>query len=60
MRAAFPKIYQSFAEFEREELHKLDSFTGSIDSMLSDSFTEELDFDEGSVKKSRRRDDDED
>ena len=57
MRAAFPRIYQSFAEFEREELHKLDTMSGSIDSMIGGLFSEELDFDEGSVRRSRSRDD---
>ncbi len=54
MRNAFPRVYRSFEEFEREELHKLD-LSGSIDDMLGEMFAEELDFDEDSVKKSRRR-----
>ncbi len=55
MPKAFPRVYRSFEEFEREELHKLD-LSGSIDDMLGEMFAEELDFDEDSVKKSRRRD----
>jgi hypothetical protein len=55
MRNAFPRVYRSFEEFEREELHKLD-MSGSIDDMLGDMFAEELDFDEGSVRRSRRAD----
>lgn len=54
MRQAFPRVYRSFEEFEREELHKLD-LGGSIDDMLGEMFAEELDFDESTVKKSRRR-----
>jgi len=54
MRHAFPRVYRSFEEFEREELHKLD-LSASIDDMLGEMFAEELDFDEDSVKKSKRR-----
>jgi hypothetical protein len=42
MRNAFPRVYRSFEEFEREELHKLD-VSGSIDDMLGEMFAEELD-----------------
>jgi hypothetical protein len=45
---AFPKVYRSFEEFERDELRKLDSLTMSIDDMLEDMFSDaerELDFD---------------
>ena len=59
MRNAFPRVYRSFEEFEREELHKLD-MSGSIDEVLGDMFAEELDFDESSVRRSRRDDADED
>jgi len=58
MRAAMPRIYKSFEDFERDELHKLDSLGGSIDDMLDEMFAEELDFD-GSGKKSRARNADE-
>jgi hypothetical protein len=57
MRTGFPRVYRSFEEFEREELHKLD-LGGSIDDMLGEMFAEELDFDEATVRKSRRREDD--
>ena len=56
MRAAMPRIYKSFQDFERDELRKLDSLSGSIDDMLDEMFAEELDFDGASVKKSRSRD----
>jgi hypothetical protein len=56
MRAATMKIYRSFAEFERDELHKLDSMANSIDDMLGEMFAEELDFDESQVKRSRLKD----
>ena len=53
MRQAFPRVYRSFEEFEREELHKLD-LSGTIDDMIGEMFSEELDFDADSVKKSKR------
>ena len=54
---AFPKVYRSFEEFERDELRKLDGFQMSIDDMLDDMFSDELDFEPGSKKKGE--DDDE-
>jgi hypothetical protein len=54
MRNGFPRVYRSFEEFEREELNRLD-VGAPIDDMLGEMFAEELDFDETSVKKSRRR-----
>ena len=58
MRTGFPRVYRSFEEFEREELHKLD-LSGSIDDMLGEMFAEELDFDESAVRRSRRREEEE-
>ena len=55
MRGAFPRVYRSFQEFEREELRKLDSFSGSLEDMLDEMVFEELDFDEKTVSRSRRR-----
>ena len=54
MRRGFPRVYRSFEEFEREELNRLDAGT-PIDDMIDEMFAEELDFDEASVKRSRRR-----
>jgi len=56
MRGAFPRVYRSFEEFEREELHKLD-VTGAIDDMLGELAVEELDFgsDGGGGRGGRRR-----
>ena len=34
MSAGFPRIYHSFAEFEKEEIRKLDSLHTTIDDML--------------------------
>ena len=57
MRGAFPRVYQSFEEFEREELRKLDSFGGSLEDMLDEMVFEELDFDERTVSRSKKNDD---
>lgn len=59
MRNGFPRVYRSFEEFEREELHRLD-MSAAIDDMLDEMFAEELDFESGSGqgKKRRREDDD--
>jgi hypothetical protein len=54
---AFPKVYRSFEEFERDELRKLDGLHASIDDMLDEMFADELDFEPGSRKKGE--DDDE-
>ena len=52
--AAFPRIYRSFAEFEREELRKLDSLRTTIDDMLDENFAEELDFEQDVSRPARR------
>ena len=56
---AFPKVYRSFEEFERDELRKLDGLHVSIDEMLDDMFAEELDFEPGSKKRNQEDDNDE-
>jgi hypothetical protein len=48
---AFPKVYRSFEEFERDELRKLDGLHVSIDEMLDQMFGDELNFDEDGKKK---------
>lgn len=53
--AAFPRIYRSFAEFEREELRKLDSLHTTVDDMLEEKFSEELDFGEDAPRRRRGR-----
>jgi hypothetical protein len=54
MSLGFPRVYNSFADFEREELRKLDSLRTTIDDMLEERFAEDLGdlFDGG---QSRRR-----
>lgn len=49
-----PRIYGSFAEFEREELRKLDSLHTSVSDMVEERFAEELDFG-GSGEAPRKR-----
>ena len=52
---AFPRVYTSFAEFEREEIRKLDSLRTSVDDMLEEKFAEELDFGGDQVTRRRKR-----
>ena len=52
--AAFPRVYTSFAEFEREELRKLDSLRTSVEDMMEERFSEELNFGETSEAPRRR------
>jgi hypothetical protein len=42
--SSFPRVYGSFAEFEREELRKLESLQTSVTDMVEERFAEELDF----------------
>lgn len=56
--SAFPKVYRSFEEFERDELRKLDGLHVSIDEMLDEMFADELDF-EADGRRGRKADDDE-
>jgi hypothetical protein len=53
--AAFPRVYTSFAEFEREELRKLDSLRTSVEDMMEERFSEELNFGDTSEAAPRRR-----
>ncbi|MBE7450180.1 MAG: hypothetical protein HS111_15140 [Kofleriaceae bacterium] len=42
--SSFPRVYGSFAEFEREELRKLESLHTSVSDMVEERFSEELEF----------------
>ena len=53
MAKGFPRIYKSFAEFEREEMRKLDSLHTTVDDMMEESFAEELDFEDSSGHRRR-------
>jgi hypothetical protein len=48
---AFPKVYRSFEDFERDELRKLDGLHVSIDEMLDEMFGEEISSEEEKAKK---------
>jgi hypothetical protein len=53
---AFPRVYNSFAEFEREELRKLDSLRTTVDDMLEEQFAEDLNlFDQAGGGAPKRR-----
>ncbi len=52
---AFPRIYTSFQEFQREELRKLDSLRTTVDDLLEEEFSEELNFDGAERPKKRGR-----
>ena len=54
MSSVIPRIYTSFAEFEREELRRLDSLHTSVDDLVEERFAEELDFGNSSDKPRRR------
>ncbi len=53
--AGFPRIYSSFSEFEREELRKLDSLHTSVDDMLEERFSDDLDFERSEAPRRRGR-----
>jgi hypothetical protein len=56
--AAFPRIYNSFADFERDELRRLDSLRTTVDDLLDERFAEELDLldkEKPSARKKRAR-----
>jgi hypothetical protein len=53
MSSGIPRIYVSFAEFEREELRRLDSLHTSVDDLVEERFSEDLDF--GVSDKPRKR-----
>ena len=55
MSSGIPRIYTSFAEFEREELRRLDSLHTSVDDLVEERFAEELDFGGGDAPRKRGR-----
>ena len=52
------RTYQTFEEFEREELRR-DGYFESVDSMIDDMFAGELDFGGGGKRAGGRNDEDE-
>ena len=55
MSSGIPRIYTSFAEFEREELRRLDSMNTSVDDMVEERFAEDLDFGQSDAPRKRGR-----
>jgi hypothetical protein len=55
MSDGIPRIYTSFAEFEREELRRLDSMHASVDDLMEERFATELDFGGGEAPRRRGR-----
>ena len=53
--SAFPRVYNSFAEFEREELRKLESLHLSVDDMLEERFAEDSERSGGDAPRKRGR-----
>jgi hypothetical protein len=47
-------MYTSFAEFEREELRRLDSLHTSVDDLVEERFAEDMDYG-GSSDAPRKR-----
>jgi hypothetical protein len=54
MSSGIPRFYQSFHEFEREELRRLDSLHTSVDDLLEERFSEDLDMGGGGEAPRRR------
>jgi hypothetical protein len=52
--SGIPRVYTSFAEFEREELRRLDSLHTSVDDMVEERFSEDLDFGQSSDAPRKR------
>jgi hypothetical protein len=52
--SAFPRVYRSFNEFERDELRKLDSLHTTVDDMLEEHFTAEIEMFDGEAPRRRR------
>ena len=53
MSGGIPRVYTSFAEFEREELRRLEGMNTSVDDLVEERFSEDLDF--GQSDQPRRR-----
>ena len=53
--STFPRVYGSFAEFEREELRRHDSMHSSVSDMVEERFSEDLDFGGGGESSTPRR-----
>jgi hypothetical protein len=52
--SGIPRMYSSFAEFERDELRRLDSMHTSVDDLVEERFSEDLDFARSSEAPKKR------
>jgi len=48
-------MYTSFAEFEREELRRLDSLHTSVDDLVEERFADDSEFGQGDQPRRRGR-----
>ena len=53
--SAFPRVYNSFAEFEREELRKLETMHLSVDDMLQERFSDDSETSDSDAPRKRGR-----
>ena len=54
MSSGFPRVYTSFAEFERDELRRLDSLHTSVDDLVEERFSVDLEFGGGNEAPRKR------
>ncbi len=55
MSSGIPRVYTSFAEFEREEIRRGDSMNASVDDMVEERFAEDGDFGPSDAPRRRGR-----
>ncbi|HEY4238681.1 MAG TPA: hypothetical protein VGM88_02655 [Kofleriaceae bacterium] len=54
MSSGFARTYNSFAEFEREELRRLEGMNVAVDDLVEERFAEDLEMGGGSEAPRRR------
>jgi hypothetical protein len=55
MSSGIPRIYTSFAEFEREEIRRGDAMNSTVDDMVQEHFAEDGDFGQSDAPRKRGR-----
>ncbi len=55
MSSGFPRVYTSFAEFEREEIRRGDAMNSTVDDMVEERFAEDGDFGQSDAPRKRGR-----
>lgn len=53
--SGIPRMYGSFAEFERDELRRMDSMNTSVDDLVEERFSDDLDFAPSEAPRKRGR-----